>query len=293
MLKMMLLSVSTMILLLLAASSFALAERDLGEMRPGGKKGAAGAISFGKKGRKGRRKHTVPIFFDGLSGYFADDNQPRVRREWRTVSYDQRLKVVAAMRTMKTMTTMQGRQIYGDLFWNIDDLTMLHACSTTDPRCDQGHYGPHFILFHRAYLLRFERSLLAIDDTIESLPYWEYSKDTTTGECFQDPICYIFGDKFFGDYYGNPDTNYTVTNGLFSNWPIAEFSDERFSGAGSELAMVTTTANNPNGAKCIVEQWFSGFQASKCTTCCGDSECDCGTEDGTVWLRNHDDCTAS
>jgi hypothetical protein len=51
----------------------------------------------------------------------------------------------SALRIMKTLTTSQGRRIYGSKFWNIDDMTLLHACSTLDPRCDQGHYGPHFM----------------------------------------------------------------------------------------------------------------------------------------------------
>jgi hypothetical protein len=58
----------------------------------------------------------------------------------------------SAVRKMKTLTTAQGRKIYGSKFWNIDDMTLLHACSTLDPRCDQGHYGPQFMSTFQACL---------------------------------------------------------------------------------------------------------------------------------------------
>mmetsp|Transcript_17164 Transcript_17164/g.41661 ORF Transcript_17164/g.41661 Transcript_17164/m.41661 type:complete len:602 (+) Transcript_17164:225-2030(+) len=239
-----------------------------------------------KKSKKPKKPVRKPPFFGPKRDVIFPTTKPRVRREWRTLDLSERVKIANAMRMMKILTTDQGRQIYGsDLFWNIDDMTILHACSTTDPRCDQGHYGPHFMLFHRGYLLRFERSLLTVDPSIEALPYWDYAKDTETGECFEKS-CYIFSDLFFGDIQGSEKANFGVTNGLFAWWPIAEYTDERF-GPNSALAA------NTDNAECIKENYFVGVEADVCDKCCGRTDdCECtSTDKNTTWLRYHSDCT--
>ena len=61
---------------------------------------------------------------------------------------------------------------------NHDDLTVMHACSVVDPRCDQAHQGPHFATFHRAIMLAWENSLLSVMkvdyplSTVTAMPYW-------------------------------------------------------------------------------------------------------------------------
>jgi hypothetical protein len=141
------------------------------------------------------------------------------------------------------------------------------------------------MLFHRGYLLRFERSLLVVDPSIEALPYWDYAKDTSTGECFQNPSCYIFSNDYFGGYYGSPNANYVVVDGLFANWPVAHFDEDLFGPTG-ELSTITN-------APCIVEGWFKGSKANTCESCCGQDKdsCECGDEEIAIFLRNHADCT--
>mmetsp|Transcript_17165 Transcript_17165/g.41665 ORF Transcript_17165/g.41665 Transcript_17165/m.41665 type:complete len:241 (+) Transcript_17165:225-947(+) len=110
-----------------------------------------------KKSKKPKKPVRKPPFFGPTRDVIFPNTQPRVRREWRTLDLSERVKIANAMRMMKILTTDQGRQIYkSDLFWNIDDMTILHACSTTDPRCDQGHYGPHvrFTVVSDFFLLR-------------------------------------------------------------------------------------------------------------------------------------------
>jgi hypothetical protein len=181
---------------------------------------------------------------------------------------------------MKTTLTADGQTLYGPRFINYDDLLFLHACSLSDPRCDQAHFGPHFMTFHRALLLKVERSLLAIDSDIEAMPYWDYAKDTNTGVYFQTGN-FIFSNDYFGDYAGDPKQNYAVTNGLFAYWPIAEFTEERF-GESSSLDVL-----------CARQKYFTGFTASVCERCCGQSDCTCDPETDTskTWFRAHDDCT--
>ena len=55
--------------------------------------------------------------------------------------------------------------------------------------------------FHRGFLLTIELSLLAIDPSIEALPYWDMTLDAVGGKYHpdgEDPENYIFSDKFFG-----------------------------------------------------------------------------------------------
>lgn len=70
----------------------------------------------------------------------------------------------------------------------------------------QGHFGPHFIIFHRSWLLRLERALLAVDPGIESLPYWNIALDAyPDGKYRDDPDKYIFTDKYFGHLFTDPN----------------------------------------------------------------------------------------
>ena len=120
-----------------------------------------------------------------------------------------------AFRIMVDTPTQLGREEYGPLFWNYQDLVAFHVCGVVDPRCDQGRkyylfhdfcitlpfdidrahsssllflsldFGPNFITFHTAYMLRIELSLLAVCDAKFNnkcneeglgIPYWDASK---------------------------------------------------------------------------------------------------------------------
>lgn len=189
----------------------------------------------------------------------------------------------SAFWTVKETSAADGQELYGDKFLNYDELLLLHACAVRDPRCDQGHYGPQFITFHRAVVLQMENALLAVDPDIGAIPYWDYSKDTVTGEYYQDADNYIFSDNYFGDYIGNPDENYAVTNGLFAYWPISEYTTAKY-GSDSDLS-----------TQCAAEEWYRGFNATVCDRCCGlpEDECTCDPDTDTYrWNhRAHDDCT--
>jgi len=222
--------------------------------------------------------------FDGKTIRFK--NKPRVRREWRTLSDEMKQKVADAFWKVKTLTEAEGQALYGPNFHNHDDMLMLHSCATTDPRCDEGHFGPQFMTFHRALLLKYELALLAVDPSIEAMPYWNMAYDAQGGKYEMDPIKGIFTNNYFGDYYGNMGmANYQVTNGLFANWPIAHWTSERF-GSKSHMA---------KGNPCIEKEYFKGTTASVCDRCCMDTsgtcECDEDTDTYSTFLRAHDDCT--
>lgn len=74
----------------------------------------------------------------------------------------------------------------------------------------------YFRTFHIAFMLRIEKSLLAISEgegfDIEALPYWDPSKDSINGTHRNDPEKWIFGVNFFGDLYTKKKDDYQVTN---------------------------------------------------------------------------------
>lgn len=122
--------------------------------------------------------------------------------------------------------------------------------------------------------------MLAVDPTIEALPYWDYSEDTKSGKYFETED-YIFSDKYFGSINGNPNKNHAVTDGLFAYWPVAKWTSSQF---GSTSSLNT---------RCAKQEWFKGTKASVRDRCCGDSTCQCDQPDDTftTFFRAHDDCT--
>ena len=143
----------------------------------------------------------------------ASESQ-RVRREVRSLSPEQWTNVVDAMWTMKTTSDEEGKALYGDTFRSYDSFVLQHALAALDSRGDQGHYSAAFVTFHSALVLAFERSLLAINPSIEALPYWDSS--------IVEPS--IYTEELFGSPIGTGDRN-AVVDGKFGNWPVlANFS---------------------------------------------------------------------
>lgn len=210
------------------------------------------------------------------------------------MSDDVRRKVAVAFWTLKNMSTAEGRSKFGPRFWNYDDIIMIHVCSLYDPRCDQGHFGPQFMTFHRMLLLRIELALLSVDPTIEAMPYWNVAFDAQGGKYFHDPLNFIFSERFFGSAYGK-GANYAVTDGLFANWSVGDWTAAKF---GNQSWMAEDLSN-----KCIRESWFRPARAQTCDRCCSSSSwlyakadntdvCECSDGDHfRIPFRNHPDCT--
>ena len=212
---------------------------------------------------------------------------------------------------MKKTPTDVGRSRYGERYISQDDMTFLHSCAVVDPRCDQAHQGPQFATFHRAYLLAYENSLLAVlkvdnpSTTVRALPYWvrpsfslyhlvimkaashilsfsdaqqDTALDSNTGKYRHDPDKFIFSENFFGDFVGDPDNEYVVTNGLFAFFPVPEWTSEKF-GKKSSL-----------NVQCAREEWYVGTKTTTCQECCGKKNCRCRPNDTFPrFMRGNDD----
>jgi len=144
-------------------------------------------------------------------------DSPRIRREVRSLSSEEWQRVVDAFWVMKLTSTADGQQTYGAAFKNYDYFVARHVVAAADERGDQAHFGPHFMTWHAAFVLEFERALLAVDERIEALPYWD-AADTETS---------VFTDDLLGSAPGT-GPGYTVEDGAFADWSIPvdyEFPD--------------------------------------------------------------------
>ncbi|KAK3262164.1 hypothetical protein CYMTET_28965 [Cymbomonas tetramitiformis] len=98
------------------------------------------------------------------------NSRPRVRKDlskWTDAEFD---KLVDAMFVMRNTDMLRGQQLYGDYFRSYGYFVAKHVIASTDTRGDQGHYGSHFLMWHKAFLLEFENSLLAIDQSLDAVP---------------------------------------------------------------------------------------------------------------------------
>ena len=108
----------------------------------------------------------------------AEFSSPRERKEWRELSPTEIDKYACALKEMDQHTTKELRECYGETAWSFPDLVSLHACAAADPRGDQGHRTPGFMLFHKSYVLTFEEALLAVDPSIGATPWWNMALDS-------------------------------------------------------------------------------------------------------------------
>lgn len=138
----------------------------------------------------------------------------RVRKEVRSLSAQEWADVVAAMHIMKNVSMADGQAAYGSSFKTYDYFVTKHAVATTDTRGDQAHFGPQFMTWHGAFVLEFETALLAVDGSIEGMPYWDQSFTTPSA----------FDDTYFGSD-PTSDTSFQVTTGAFADWPVESAFD--------------------------------------------------------------------
>ncbi|CAB9523412.1 tyrosinase [Seminavis robusta] len=164
-----------------------------------------------------------------------DPSSQRVRREIRSLSTQEWDKVVAAMWIMKTEPSMEAGKInYGDNFRTYDYFVVKHAVATTDSRGDEAHKGAHFITWHAAFVLEFENALLAIDPSIEAMPYWD--------ETVAQPSVFI--EDYFGVDPAGSSATMEVTTGKFANWPVSStFSIDDWTPYMTDTSTVTFNGN--------------------------------------------------
>lgn len=139
----------------------------------------------------------------------------RVRRELRTLTPEARERVFAAMDVLKHTSRAEGQERYGSHFIQYDDLTAWHLASAAMKGCDEAHLGPAFPTWHRAFTLRFEKALLAVDPSIEALPYWDYNVEARSADARSSEVW-----TWFGSSEGDPSDGNAVKDGRFGHWRV-------------------------------------------------------------------------
>jgi len=198
----------------------------------------------------------------------------RVRREIRTLSNEERKQFFDALWIIKRTPGDVGRKTYGDQFMSMDELVIKHAHASLDPRCDQGHFGPAFVAFHRLYTWMFENVLLLIAPELKAAPYWNMDIDIAEYDSPDDSI--IWSSDWFGSAHPPPEDGYMVTDGYFAGWSISKSKDvgADFQNGYGYLRTPWNPLNTPNLTRiplmCESPHFLNGSQAR--TTECHSKE---------------------
>ena len=121
------------------------------------------------------------------------------------------------MNIMKHTSEEEGKRIYGNNY--------QHMLATRHTLGDLMHLGPHFLVTHRAFVLAFENSLIAVDSQIDGAPYWNYYIDVMeyANDLTESPI---FSDEYFGSFSGDESMDYAITDGKFKFWRVNDNPNE-------------------------------------------------------------------
>jgi tyrosinase len=106
----------------------------------------------------------------------------RVRKNAEQLTQGERDRFLKALKTLKDRKN-NGYSIYVQ----VHAITETVRRTNTTPSVDEAHYGPAFLPWHRALLLRLERDLQTIDPSV-TLPYWN----------FEQPAPNLFSPNFMG-----------------------------------------------------------------------------------------------
>ncbi|KAI7837734.1 hypothetical protein COHA_008456 [Chlorella ohadii] len=155
--------------------------------------------------------------------------RPRVRKELRSLTDREYRCFITGSAVMQSLSTASGRRLYGPKYISYDELIVKHAVATNDPRGDQGHNGPPFMTFHRAFLLELEESLLAICPDMKALPYWDLTLDNPiTGKYWNTPNA-IMTEKYAGAQDGNALVGSGVITGVWAWRQVKRFIPQQWS----------------------------------------------------------------
>jgi len=142
-----------------------------------------------------------------------------VRREIRSLTDEDRTKLLDAMEIIYRISDDEGRQLYGPNFRSIASFTKEHLNGAGRKECDHWHDDAGVMNHHIAFTLEFEECLQLIEPSL-ALPYWEYTYDEMEyNELESSPI---FQDDWFGPM--NPlNSEHIVVSGRwkFLQVPIA------------------------------------------------------------------------
>lgn len=122
-------------------------------------------------------------------------NVTQIRKEWRQLSLAEQTAFLKAVKALSTTNITAKYNYWPGIHYS--NSASIHG------------YAP-FFPWHRQFLVTIENALRAIDPTVKSIPYWDWSLDSQAPD--MSPVWY---SSAFGGQ-GNP-----VSNGIFANWKVS------------------------------------------------------------------------
>lgn len=140
-----------------------------------------------------------------------------VRREIRKLSDADRNHYLDALEIMYTITQEEGQAKYGHNFVDHGHLGALHGSSLF-----LYHGNLAFMTAHPMFILKAEKSLLAINDQL-ALPYWDLFIDSELEGAWSKSV--IYSEDWFGTVNNGPEDEFRI-RGRFRNVKLAYDPDE-------------------------------------------------------------------
>lgn len=141
-----------------------------------------------------------------------------VRREIRALSDEDRTQFFDAVKMLNEVSMDEGTLVYGPNYRDKDYFGRLHLKYGGDPDCDHWHDGSGFMITHTALTLEFERALQTVFPST-SVPYWDYSLESTFYTVADWRTSKVFSDDWFGEA-APKNSLHTVTSGRWAYVPM-------------------------------------------------------------------------
>ncbi|CAB1096465.1 TYR [Ectocarpus sp. CCAP 1310/34] len=156
-----------------------------------------------------------------------------VRREIRTLTYEEREELLDAMLELWNVRVQDGdgREKYGENYSDIWAINRLHFKAASPQFCDHFHDGLGFLTNHGLVSNTFENSLQQVNPKL-TLPYWDFTiESSTAGIAANEHLDDMFGSKIKTpllqeSWFGTADpTTRMVQNGRWANVPIPKMRE--------------------------------------------------------------------
>lgn len=143
----------------------------------------------------------------------ASPNRPSVRQNVKNLSRKEKDRFVRGLLALK-----QARSPFDPSLSYYDQFVRFHQIVVLRDRLGPGystaHDTPAFLPWHRKLLMLFEHALRTQVGSGFSLPYWDWTDESS--------LDIVFDDDFMGPYLGDSGDHYAITTGPFrkGNFPI-------------------------------------------------------------------------
>lgn len=163
------------------------------------------------------------------------------RREIRSLTDQDRETFFQAAMVLQRVPTEVGQRLYGSAYKSKDYFTRVHLYYGGTSDCDHWHQGAGFVTSHVAFTLEFEQAIQSVSPSV-SMPYWDFTIESTLYEPGTFRSSLIFSDDWFGN--ASPDNDlHTLTEGRWAFVP-ATANARNFSEVVNSYGVLRAPWNN-------------------------------------------------